>query len=60
LPAFTPTDSQSASDAFIQAMFVARDRAVGSKYGLEYAEEFHYIGPDHTLDEYIARNAVRV
>ncbi len=60
LPAFTPADSQSASDAFIQASFVARDHAVGAKYGLEYAEEFHYIGPDNTLDEYIARHAVQV
>lgn len=60
LPAFIPADSQSASDAFIQAAFVARDRSVGAKYGLEYAEEFHYIGPDRSLDEYIQRNAVRV
>ena len=60
LPAFEPANAQSASDAFIQEAFVARDRAVGAKYGLEYAEEFHYIGPDHALDQYIARNAVRI
>jgi LmbE family N-acetylglucosaminyl deacetylase len=60
LPAFASADSQSASDAFIQESFVARDRAVGAKYGLEYAEEFHYIGPDHSLDQYIAKNAVRI
>lgn len=60
LAAFLPADSLSASDAFIQASFVARDHAVGAKYGLEYAEEFHYIGPDHTLDEYIARHATSV
>jgi hypothetical protein len=30
---------------------------VGSKYGLQYAEEFHYIGPDKSLDEYLQRNA---
>ncbi len=60
LAAFLPADSQSASEAFIQASFVARDHAVGAKYGLEYAEEFHYIGPDHTLDEYIARHATPV
>jgi LmbE family N-acetylglucosaminyl deacetylase len=45
-------------DEFIKAAFVARDRAVGAKHGVEYAEEFHYIGPDQTLDEYIRRNAV--
>jgi len=37
-----------------------RDRAAGRKYGLEYAEEFHYIGPDKSLDAYIGRNAVRL
>ena len=28
------------------------------KYGLEYAEEFHYIGPDRALDEYLSQHAV--
>jgi LmbE family N-acetylglucosaminyl deacetylase len=45
-------------DEFINAAFVARDQANGTKHGLEYAEEFHYIGPDQTLNEYIRRNAV--
>jgi LmbE family N-acetylglucosaminyl deacetylase len=45
---------------FIQAAFVSRDHTIGAKYGLQYAEEFHYIGPDHSLDEYIAKNAQRV
>jgi LmbE family N-acetylglucosaminyl deacetylase len=48
------------TDAFIQTAFVARDKAIGTKHGLEYAEEFHYIGPDHSLDEYIRQNAVPV
>ena len=48
----------AANDEFIRAAFQSRDRATGSKYGLEYAEEFHYIGPDRSLDEYISRNAV--
>jgi LmbE family N-acetylglucosaminyl deacetylase len=46
------------ADEFIKAAFVARDQAKGAKHGLEYAEEFHYIGPDQTLDEYIRRYAV--
>ncbi len=45
---------------FIQAAFVSRDHAIGAKYALQYAEEFHYIGPDHSLDEYIAKNAKRI
>ena len=57
IPAFTG-DQTRASEEFIQAAFQARDRQTGSKYNLQYAEEFHYIGPDHSLDEYISRNAV--
>ena len=48
----------SNADEFIKAAFVARDQANGAKHGLDYAEEFHYIGTDHTLDDYIRRNAV--
>ncbi len=50
----------NANKEFVQAAFVARDHATGTKYGLEYAEEYHYIGPDSSLDEYIARNAQRI
>jgi len=46
-----------ASSEFIQAAFVDRDHRTGSRHGLEYAEEFHYIGPDRSLDGYIARHA---
>jgi LmbE family N-acetylglucosaminyl deacetylase len=45
---------------FIQAAFVSRDRTIGARHGLQYAEEFHYIGPDNSLDEYIAKNAQRI
>ncbi len=51
---------ETASEEFIQAAFVTRDRTTGGKYGLPSAEEFHYIGPDPSLDEYIARNAQRI
>jgi LmbE family N-acetylglucosaminyl deacetylase len=50
----------TATKEFIQAAFVARDHTTGAKYGLQYAEEFHYIGPDPSLDEYISRNAQRI
>jgi LmbE family N-acetylglucosaminyl deacetylase len=50
----------TASKEFIQAAFVTRDHTTGAKHGLQYAEEFHYIGPDSSLDEYISRNAQRI
>ncbi|MGC2400226.1 MAG: PIG-L family deacetylase [Acidobacteriaceae bacterium] len=51
---------ETANQEFIQAAFVTRDRATGAKYGLSSAEEFHYIGPDPSLDDYITRNAQRI
>ena len=51
LPGLTPDD-------FIQTAFVTRDKTMGTKHGLEYAEAFHYIGPDHSFDDYVTRNAV--
>jgi LmbE family N-acetylglucosaminyl deacetylase len=51
---------ETANKEFIQAAFVTRDHTTGAKYGLQYAEEFHYIGPDPSLDEYISRNAQRI
>jgi LmbE family N-acetylglucosaminyl deacetylase len=57
IPALTGTEA-AAKEEFIRVAFESRDKAVGAKYGLAYAEEFHYIGPDPALDEYISRNAV--
>ena len=38
---------------------VPSDKEIGKKYGLEWAEQFHYIGPtDSAVDEYIQKNAV--
>jgi LmbE family N-acetylglucosaminyl deacetylase len=51
-------DDASAAAEYIKAAFEARDHRTGAKYGLEYAEEFHYIGPDQSLNEYISKNAV--
>ncbi len=47
-------------DEFIHTAFLERDKMIGAKHGLEYAESFHYIGPDHSLDEYVKRNAIRL
>ena len=39
---------------------VPSDKKIGEKYGLEWAEQFHYIGPKTSeLEEYIQKNAVR-
>lgn len=59
LPQLSQADAAAAQE-FIRAAFQARDHATGSKYGLEYAEEFHYIGPDRSLDDYISKHAVPI
>ena len=48
------------NEAYIKLAFEARDAAVGAKYGLKYGEEFHYIGPDAALEDYVARHAVKL
>jgi hypothetical protein len=59
IPAFS-SGQDAAKDAYIEAAFIERDKQVGAKYGLDYAEEFHYIGPDHSLDDYIRAHAERI
>jgi LmbE family N-acetylglucosaminyl deacetylase len=59
VPALTG-NLDAATKEFIQAAFVTRDQATGARHGLKYGEEFHYIGPDASLDDYIARNAQRI
>jgi LmbE family N-acetylglucosaminyl deacetylase len=53
-------DAASANREFIRSAFIAHDQTTGSKHGLAYAEEFHYIGPDTSLNEYIASHAERI
>lgn len=48
-----------AAENYIRLAFEARDAAVGKRHGLEAAEEFHYIGPDREMEEYLEKHAVR-
>lgn len=44
--------------AYADLRFRAGAARRGQPYGLEYAEVFHYIGPDTSLDEHVERHAV--
>jgi LmbE family N-acetylglucosaminyl deacetylase len=57
LPALS-SDEGAAIHEFTKVALENRDHAIGQKYGLDHAEEFHYIGPDKAMAEYISRNAV--
>lgn len=52
-------DDGTASRNYIREFVLKADREMGRKYGVEYAEGFHYIGPEPSaVNEYIKRNAV--
>lgn len=52
-------DDATANREYTRHFALARDRARGQAHGLEYAEYFHYIGPDESdVEAYIQKNAV--
>jgi LmbE family N-acetylglucosaminyl deacetylase len=51
-------DDRTADRNYIKEFVLARDRELGKKYGVEYAEAFHYIGPSRSrVDDYVKKNA---
>ena len=57
IPALSDVGS-TAIHEYTKVALQTSDHAAGRKYGLDYAETFHHIGPDRSMEEYIARNAV--
>jgi LmbE family N-acetylglucosaminyl deacetylase len=58
LPLLGDSD-ETANHAYTKRFALARDRVRGEKYGLEYAEYFHYIAPDESeVDDYVRQHAV--
>ncbi len=54
-------NDRTADREYIREFMLQRDRDMGQKYGVQYAEAFHYIGPPRSrLEEYIKKNAVPV
>jgi LmbE family N-acetylglucosaminyl deacetylase len=52
-------DDETANFNYIKEFVLEEDRIKGEKYGLDWAECFHYIGPSPSrLDEYIQKNSV--
>jgi hypothetical protein len=60
-------DDRTADRNYIREFVLAKDRALGQKYGVEYAEAFHHVGSaaaaiggtNSRVDEYVQRNAVK-
>ncbi len=52
-------DDATANREYIRQFVLARDREIGAKYGLAYAEQFHYIGPPKDeIGDYVKAHAV--
>jgi LmbE family N-acetylglucosaminyl deacetylase len=52
-------DDETANREYTRYFALARDRVRGQAYGLQYAEYFHYIGPDEPdIGSYVEQNAV--
>src|SRR5258708_2771662 len=59
-------DDRSADRNYIREFVLAKDRETGKKYGVEYAEVFHYVGPVNAniggtasrIDDYVKQHAV--
>ncbi|MFN3322064.1 MAG: PIG-L deacetylase family protein [Bryobacteraceae bacterium] len=52
-------DDDTANRQYTKHFALARDRAQGQPYGLEYAEYFHYLAPDVSeVSAYVERHAV--
>jgi LmbE family N-acetylglucosaminyl deacetylase len=56
------SDDRTANYEYVRQFLLEDEKALGKKYGLGYAEAFHYIGPGQEyaagLDQYIEQNAV--
>ena len=52
-------DDHTANVNYIKEFVLDSDKKIGEKYGLAWAERFHYIGPTPSaIDGYIQKNAV--
>jgi LmbE family N-acetylglucosaminyl deacetylase len=52
-------DDRTADRNYIREFLLAGDRELGRKYGVEYAEAFHYIGPPRSrVQDYVKQHAV--
>ena len=57
LPALSGSD-RAAIEEYTKVALETSDRRTARRFGLDYAEAFHYIGPDRSMDEYVAGHAV--
>jgi hypothetical protein len=57
VPALAAADGNAIGE-YTKVVLETSDRATGRKFGLDYAEAFHHIGPHRSMEKYIADHAV--
>jgi LmbE family N-acetylglucosaminyl deacetylase len=54
-------DDETANREYTRQFVLGRDAETGQKFGLKYAEPYHYIGPPpSTVEEFVRKNAVKL
>ena len=54
-------DDATANREYTRQFVLDRDAEIGKRFGLTYAEPYHYIGPEPTkVEDFISKNAVRL
>ena len=54
-------DNQTANREYVRQFVLDRDAEIAKKFGLKYAEPYHYIGPPaDKVAEFVRSNAVRI
>jgi LmbE family N-acetylglucosaminyl deacetylase len=54
-------DDETANREYTRQFVLGRDAETGKRFGLAYAEPYHYIGPDPSkVDEYVRQHAVKL
>jgi LmbE family N-acetylglucosaminyl deacetylase len=53
------SDDVTANREYVREFLLTREEEIGKRYGLKYAEEYHYIGPPTSpIEDYIKRQSV--
>jgi len=54
-------DDATANREYTRQFVLDRDAEIGKRFGLAYAEAYHYIGPEPAkVEDYVAKNAVKL
>ncbi|MGE5646687.1 MAG: PIG-L deacetylase family protein [Acidobacteriota bacterium] len=55
------SDDATANREYVREFVLHQDSEIGEKFGLRYAEAYHYIGPEPArVEEYVRKNAVKI